>query len=312
MKKLKLGILLLLLILILCGCGTQSVLNPSQREVALDTRVDYQLPKVRAVEELPVIDEVVEQPPVVEEPVESELVISEPVISDPVVSDPIKAEPIEVEPIQPVKPIITTEERIISQAIPYSSIEENDATLEQGKRIISQLGHEGVREIIEVITYTDGKETSRVTKSNQVVKEPINQVVKVGTKVVVVVTPPPSNWALEVINLTNQYRQQAGLNTLTYQPALDAGANIRAQEIVGTWSHTRPNGQPANTAFNVRFSLFGENIAKGHRTPSAVMTGWMNSPGHKSNILTPSYTQLTAAVHIVDGYHYWVMMLYTP
>ena len=303
MKKLRLGILLSLLILVLCGCGTQRTLNPSQREVALNTRSEKQLPKVRTIEELPIIDEVVEQPPV-EEPEEPEPVMSDPVVSDPVVSDPVKPEPIEV------KPIITTEERIISQAIPYSSVEENDATLEQGKRIISQQGTEGLREIIEVITYTDGKETSRVTKSNRVIKEPITQVVKVGTKVAVVT--PPSNWAQEVIALTNQYRQQAGLNALTYQPALDAGANIRAQEIVGTWSHTRPNGQAANTAFNVRFSLFGENIAKGKRTPSAVMTGWMNSPGHKSNILNPSYTQMTAAVHIVDGYHYWVMILYTP
>ena len=54
----------------------------------------------------------------------------------------------------------------------------------------------------------------------------------------------------------------------------------------------------------------GENIAMGQRTPAEVMSAWMNSPGHKANILHSGYTKIGVSVHVANGIHNWVMVLY--
>ena len=92
----------------------------------------------------------------------------------------------------------------------------------------------------------------------------------------------------QVWTLVNQERTAEGLSPLTYRRDLQTLADIRAAEIVESFSHTRPNGTSCFTVFeeaNVPYWSVGENIAKGQRSPEEVVEDWMNSDGHRANIL---------------------------
>lgn len=76
---------------------------------------------------------------------------------------------------------------------------------------------------------------------------------------------------------------------------VQAAAKIRANEILKSFSHTRPDGRAFSTALNeagATYSGAGENIAKGQRTPEEVVNAWMNSAGHRANILNSKYKYL--------------------
>ncbi|MBZ9643906.1 CAP domain-containing protein, partial [Streptomyces sp. PSKA30] len=103
--------------------------------------------------------------------------------------------------------------------------------------------------------------------------------------------------AAEVVELTNRERTRAGLPPLAVDPVLTAAAQAHSADMVARdfYSHTAPDGsQPwdrAAAAGSTRRSI-GENIACGQRSPAEVVTGWMNSPGHRANILKPGFTHL--------------------
>ena len=123
--------------------------------------------------------------------------------------------------------------------------------------------------------------------------------------------------AWEVLDILNQERAAAGLSPLQMDGALMATAYVRANEIVQRFSHTRPNGENFSTAFpNVQGLRGGENIAAGYDDAVAVMNGWMNSPGHRHNILTPAYNAVGIYEIYVPGSQYgtyWVQDFgYTP
>ena len=97
----------------------------------------------------------------------------------------------------------------------------------------------------------------------------------------------------EVLRLTNYERTANGLAPLSVFSELDAAAGLRAEEITTLFSHTRPDGTPCSTALgDIPYYSVGENIAYGYPTPEAVVEGWMNSPGHRANILTEHYRHL--------------------
>lgn len=114
---------------------------------------------------------------------------------------------------------------------------------------------------------------------------------------------PTDEFAAEVVRLVNLERAKAGLKSLgTFQRLTDA-AQIRAGELAKYYSHTRPDGTQFDTVMkevgtNVIANGFGENIAGGQRTPAEVVEAWMNSPGHRANILRPDYS------YIGVGYYY--------
>ena len=89
---------------------------------------------------------------------------------------------------------------------------------------------------------------------------------------------------------------------------LTSNANIRAKEIVEQFSHMRPNGESWDTAVTVKWSYIGENIAMGYPTPEAVMNGWMNSDGHRKNILNGDFTKIGIGVCSSGGAMYWVQL----
>ena len=111
--------------------------------------------------------------------------------------------------------------------------------------------------------------------------------------------------AQSVVRQVNQERAARGLSALRVDPALTAAAQIRAQEIVERFSHTRPDGTKWSTVSSV---AYGENIAKGQRTADTVMAAWMSSSGHRANILRASYGSIGVACVKSGNVYYWVQL----
>ena len=115
----------------------------------------------------------------------------------------------------------------------------------------------------------------------------------------------------EVIRLVNEQRAQHGLKSLTTNWELSRVARYKSQDMVDKryFSHTSPTyGSPFQMikSFGISYRTAGENIAYGQRTPQAVVNAWMNSSGHRANILNASYTQIGVG-YVANG-HYWTQM----
>lgn len=115
----------------------------------------------------------------------------------------------------------------------------------------------------------------------------------------------------EVVRLVNEIRGQYGLKPLTENWELSRIARFKSQDMKdkGYFSHTSPTyGTPFQMIkdFGLTYRAAGENIAMGYRTPEAVVNGWMNSSGHRANILNANYTQIGVG-YVADG-HYWTQM----
>lgn len=115
-----------------------------------------------------------------------------------------------------------------------------------------------------------------------------------------------------VTSLVNAARQDAGLSELELDADLCAAAQARAQEIAQSFSHTRPDGSSCFTIleeFGVSYRAAGENIAMGQRTPEEVMDGWMNSSGHRANILNGTFTSIGVGYYVDGaGAAHWVQI----
>ena len=111
-------------------------------------------------------------------------------------------------------------------------------------------------------------------------------------------------YASQVITLLNEQRVNNGLSPLTADSTLTAAAMQRAAETVIYFSHTRPNGSRCFTAFDGGWR--GENIAAGQADPDEVITGWMNSTGHRENILKANYTGVGVGCFNYKGINFWV------
>ena len=132
-------------------------------------------------------------------------------------------------------------------------------------------------------------------------------------QVLIIPQEDPSALAFEheVIRLVNEQRAKNGLKALTANWELSRVARYKSQDMVDNryFSHTSPSyGTPFQMikAFGLTYRTAGENIAYGQRTPQAVVNAWMNSSGHRANILNASYTQI--GVGYVSSGHYWTQM----
>ena len=117
-----------------------------------------------------------------------------------------------------------------------------------------------------------------------------------------------SEYAYEVIDLVNQVRAENGLGSVSATSQLMDAAQVRATETATLFSHTRPDGSLYVTAFNgVSYRATGENIATGQRTPQSVMASWLNSTGHRNNILNPEFKHIGVGCYQTNGGYgiYW-------
>lgn len=132
----------------------------------------------------------------------------------------------------------------------------------------------------------------------------INDLVRNGTAI--------QQYSARVVELVNEERAKEGLGALRVDDTLQKAAQARAGELVQQFSHTRPDGTSCFTVLNEYgvsgYSSAGENIAMGYATPEAVMIGWMNSPGHRANILTPSFDTIAVGCVEYNGVFYWVQL----
>ena len=101
----------------------------------------------------------------------------------------------------------------------------------------------------------------------------------------------------------NEIRVANGLNPLSWNYQVENAAKVRANEIVGSFSHIRPDGRPWYTADDK--VLYGENLAQYYDSAEEVVAAWMNSPSHRANILKGDFKSGAIFTVEVDGEVYW-------
>ena len=120
-----------------------------------------------------------------------------------------------------------------------------------------------------------------------------------------------TSYEQEVIRLVNEIRVQHGLKALPYDWELSRVARYKSQDMKDNnyFAHNSPvYGTPFQMIknFGLTYRSAGENIAKGYSSPQAVVNGWMNSSGHRANILNANYTHI--GVGYVASGNYWTQM----
>jgi len=112
----------------------------------------------------------------------------------------------------------------------------------------------------------------------------------------------------EVIRLVNEERTKAGIVPLEMERSLMQSCDIRAEDLTIKFSHDRPNGEPWHTVIEIESKASGENIAYGQRDAKSVMATWMNSAGHRANILNPNFTHIGVGYIYKNNTAYWVQL----
>ena len=158
------------------------------------------------------------------------------------------------------------------------------------------------------VTYQVG--TSEIIKANPQISNP-NLIYPGQVLTIPQQDSTTQEFETQVVRLVNQIRQENGLQQLTANWELSRVARYKSQDMKDNryFSHTSPTyGSPFQMikAFGISYRTAGENIAKGYATPQAVVNGWMNSSGHRANILNASYKQIGVG-YVADG-NYWTQM----
>lgn len=117
----------------------------------------------------------------------------------------------------------------------------------------------------------------------------------------------------EVVRLVNVERQKEGLSPLTTSSEFSNVARKKSEDmaIKGYFSHTSPTyGSPFDMmkTFGIKYNTAGENIAKGQISAESVMKAWMNSSGHRDNIMNPSFNKIGVGMYEKNGTKYWTQM----
>jgi len=139
-----------------------------------------------------------------------------------------------------------------------------------------------------------------------------------GDKVTVPLFTEVKSIEAEVARLVNAERAKNGLGPLKLNWQLSRVARYKSADMrdKNYFSHTSPTyGSPFDMmkAFNIAYSTAGENIAAGQTTAEAVMTSWMNSPGHRQNILSTNFSEIGVGYATGGSYrYYWTQMFIRP
>ncbi|NLM83957.1 MAG: SafA/ExsA family spore coat assembly protein [Clostridiales bacterium] len=153
---------------------------------------------------------------------------------------------------------------------------------------------------------------SELIAANPQIKNPA--LIYVGQKINIPSIDDVKTLEAQVVELVNQQRVWAGLAPLKHNWELSRVARYKSQDMIDKnyFSHTSPTyGSPFRMieSFGIYFTAAGENIAYGQRTPQEVMNAWMNSAGHKANILSNIYDQIGVGVaKKANGTYYWTQM----
>lgn len=151
------------------------------------------------------------------------------------------------------------------------------------------------------------------TQTNQTVQQaqtakPVQHPVTANPAKTTQTTSALSAYEQKVVDLTNQERAKNGLPALKIDSALSKMAHEKSRDMSanGYFSHTSPTyGSPFDMMkkYGITYHYAGENIAMGQQTPEEVVKAWMNSQGHRENILNPNYNYI--GVGYVSQGNYW-------
>jgi len=122
-----------------------------------------------------------------------------------------------------------------------------------------------------------------------------------------VVTANVSSLGKQIFDLTNKERTEQGLKELSYAYDLQGAADTRAKEASTLFSHTRPDGTSCHDIVTKDYYVTGENLIMADKpiaTAENLVAEWMNSEGHRHNILLGEYTELAVGVYEKDGVVY--------
>lgn len=123
-----------------------------------------------------------------------------------------------------------------------------------------------------------------------------------------------SAYQKEVVDLVNVERSKAGLNPLTLDADVSNVATKKSQDMIDNnyFAHNSPTyGSPFDMLkkFGISYKTAGENIAMGQKTPKEVVNAWMNSEGHRKNILNPNYSKIGVGIAQKSGGSiYWTQI----
>ena len=230
------------------------------------------------------------------------------------------------------KPTITETENSSNIEVSKSAAEETESSIEAETTTEAETTAEKPTETIIVETTTEKttkKNTTSTTKKSEITTkiETTTKKKETTTKKATATTESPySEWSktvkdnnkdlcLSIFELVNKERKKAGVEPLAYRYELQAGADLRAKELAQSFSHTRPNGSKCQTVFKdlglSNSIYYAENIAMASGfvyTPEMAMYSWMNSSGHKANILNENAYGIVVGVTEINGSTYWVQL----
>jgi uncharacterized protein YkwD len=170
-----------------------------------------------------------------------------------------------------------------------------------------------------VVGYSLGQNNSGSTPTS-VITQPIEEPTTQPSTTIFVTPTAPAPVALRIdeqqmLDSVNKEREVEGLSQLTWCEALARSATAHSEDMAQRdyFEHASPEGEEVWNRAKLQgydYSTVGENIAVGQRSIAEVMDGWMNSPGHRENILNPDYTHLgygraTGTYEGDAGYIYW-------
>ncbi|BBF41832.1 transporter [Lachnospiraceae bacterium KM106-2] len=153
--------------------------------------------------------------------------------------------------------------------------------------------------------------TPAPTKMPTATKVPTPTKVPVATAVPTKAPTTSNSVVSEMLASINKERNSQGLSSLTTNDNLNAAATKRAKETVSLFSHTRPDGTSGVTVlkeYGISYQAWGENIAYGQRNVTEVMNSWMNSSGHRANILSSKFSKVGIGCYENNGTLYWTQV----
>lgn len=208
--------------------------------------------------------------------------------------------------------------RIVSNTLTYRS-ESNTANINEYKNMIkdyNNIPNTLSKCVLEsfvkgiVSGYPDGSFSGDRTLTRAEAATIIVKVLDENQRQIPVLTS--NNFESEVLRLVNIERKNAGLSPLIASKELDKVAKLKSEDmaIYNYFDHDSPNyGSPFEMMkmFGIKYTAAGENLAKGYKTPESVVSGWMESPGHRKNILNPNFNKLGVGIYYGDT-TYWTQL----
>lgn len=155
-------------------------------------------------------------------------------------------------------------------------------------------------DVVRAVAYKNG------WKASQVIKKTMPEIEEKKTK--------EEEFVDEVLLLINKERRKNGLTELEMDETLREAGEVRVEEVSQKFDHVRPNGRSGWSIlddFKIKHRAVAENVAAGQQTPEAVVSAWMNSAGHRENILNPAYKKIAIGYcyKANSSYkHYWVQV----